>query len=115
MSAPPTLPIKGCVADTLFAPSAVLVGNAAQTLHPSRMRLAGRDAGDVFDRLTEVQLRLARGDDGTGKYLSCTHSTLRQIAERKPSTLSDLDRIQGMGEAKTERFGAAFLDVLRQG
>ncbi len=92
----------------------VITGATAQTLHPSRMRLAGREAGDVFDRLAEVQLRLARGDDGTGKYLSCGNATLRQIAERKPSTLSDLDRIQGMGEAKTERFGAAFLDVLRQ-
>ncbi len=92
----------------------VITGATAQTLHPSRMRLVGREAGDVFDQLAEVQLRLARGDDGTGKYLSCAHSTLRQIAERKPSTLSDLDRIQGMGEAKTERFGAAFLDVLRQ-
>ena len=92
----------------------VITGATAQTLHPSRMRLVGREAGDLFDQLAEVQLRLARGDDGTGKYLSCAHSTLRQIAERKPSTLSDLDRIQGMGEAKTERFGAAFLDVLRQ-
>jgi ATP-dependent DNA helicase RecQ len=69
----------------------------------------------VFDRLAEVQLALSRGEDGTGKYLSCTHSTLRQIAERRPSTLAELQDIQGMGELKVERFGEAFLSVLREG
>jgi ATP-dependent DNA helicase RecQ len=82
-------------------------------MHPARRQLVGRDAGQVFDKLAEVQVRLARGEDGTGKYLSCTHSTLRQIAERRPSSLADLDDIQGMGELKIERFGEAFLEVLR--
>ena len=63
----------------------------------------------------EAQLDLSRGEDGTGKYLSCTHSTLRQIAERRPSTLAQLQAIQGMGELKIDRFGAAFLKVLREG
>jgi len=90
-----------------------VITGAAQVLHPARMRLVGTPDGAVFDRLAEVQLTLARGEAGTGKHLSCTHSTLRQIAERRPSTLAELDRIQGMGEMKTERFGEAFLAVLR--
>lgn len=94
---------------------AVITGAEAQAMHPARRRLAGRDAGALFDRLAEVQLRLARGEDGTGKYLSCTHSTLRQIAESRPATLSDLDRISGLGAQKLDRFGAAFLEVLREG
>ena len=92
---------------------AVITGAAAGAMHPARRQLVGRDAGQVFDKLAEVQVRLARGEDGTGKYLSCTHSTLRQIAERRPSSLADLDDIQGMGELKIERFGEAFLEVLR--
>ena len=52
------------------------------------------------------------GHDGTGKFLSCTHTTLRAIAERRPRTRADLARIQGMGEAKVERFGEAFLAVI---
>ncbi len=92
-----------------------VITGAAEVLHPARMRLVGTAEGAVFDRLAETQLALARGEDGTGKHLSCTHSTLRQIAERRPSTLAELDRIQGMGEAKTERFGAAFLQVLQGG
>ncbi len=92
-----------------------VITGAAEVLHPARMRLVGTPAGEVFDRLAEAQLSLVRGPDGTGKHLSCTHSTLRQIAERRPSTLAELDRIQGMGGQKTERFGEAFLDVLRGG
>ncbi len=91
-----------------------VINGAAAELHPQRMRLAGRDAGQVYDRLADEQLRLSRGEDGTGKYLSVTHSTLRQIAELRPSTLSELDRIHGMGGQKTERFGAAFLGILRE-
>jgi ATP-dependent DNA helicase RecQ len=92
-----------------------VITGASETLHPARMRLVGTPEGVVFDRLAEVQLELSRGEDGTGKYLSCTHSTLRQIVERRPSTLSDLQAIQGMGELKVERFGEAFLAVLRDG
>ncbi len=91
-----------------------VINGAVEELHPQRMRLAGRDAGQVYDRLAEEQLRLSRGEDGTGKYLSVTHSTLRQIAESRPSTLTELDRITGMGPQKTERFGEAFLGILRE-
>ena len=93
----------------------VITGAESPALHPARKALVGRDAGALFDRLAEVQLTLSRGDDGTGKYLSCTHSTLRQIAERRPSTLGEMQAIQGMGELKTDRFGTAFLEVLREG
>ena len=92
---------------------AVITGAAPQGMHPARRKLAGRDAGQLHDRLAEVQLELARGADGTGKHLTCTNATLRQIAERRPSTLSGLADIPGMGEAKIDRFGAAFLGVLR--
>lgn len=92
-----------------------VITGAAEGLHPARMRLAGRPEGALFDRLAEVQLALARGEDGTGKYLTCTPATLRAIVERRPSTLAELARIQGIGDAKIERFGAAFLEVLRDG
>jgi ATP-dependent DNA helicase RecQ len=75
----------------------------------------GSPAAPLFDRLAEAQVALARGEDGTGKYLSCTHSTLRQIAERRPASLQELGDLQGMGAQKVERFGAAFLDILQAG
>ncbi|WP_096784242.1 DNA helicase RecQ [Rhodobacter sp. CZR27] len=90
-----------------------VINGEAEEMHPQRRRLAGRDAGEVFDRLSEVQVALMRGPDGTGKPLSLPQSALRRIAEARPSTLSDLDRVGDLGPQKIERFGEAFLDVLR--
>jgi ATP-dependent DNA helicase RecQ len=91
----------------------VITGAETVPLHPQRMRLTGRDAGALFDRLQEEQLRLARGEHGTEKPLSCAAATLRKLAEARPSTLSDLDRVGDLGPQKIDRFGAAFLAVLR--
>jgi ATP-dependent DNA helicase RecQ len=90
-----------------------VINGAAEVVHPTRRKLAGRAAGEVYDRLIETQRDLSRGDCGTLRPLSCTHSTLRQIAERRPLTIEALERVPGMGPQKAERFGAAFLDVLR--
>ena len=92
----------------------VITGAATAPVHPARRALAGRAGGEVFDRLMEVQQDLMRGDDGAGKYLSVTHSTLRKIAERKPPSLEALSLIAGMGERQVDRFGEAFLEVLRE-
>jgi len=89
-----------------------VIAGAAERPHPARLRLAGCEAGEIFDRLMEVQRDLSRGADGTGKYLSCTHTTLRHIAERRPASIEDMARLPGMGPAKADRFGPAFLQVL---
>ena len=44
----------------------VIAGEVAP-MHPARRALAGRASGDLFDRLSEAQGRLSRGEDGTGK------------------------------------------------
>ncbi len=92
---------------------AVITGSAPDPVHPARRKLAGRDAATIFDRLADCQLEFARGADGIGKHLSCSHSTLRHIAEERPSTLAELEQIAGMGPQKTDRFGEAFLALLR--
>ncbi|SNT75940.1 DNA helicase RecQ [Paracoccus seriniphilus] len=79
-------------------------------MHPHRRALAGRPAGVLFDRLLEVQGRLARGEDGTAKPLSCSTSLLRRIAEMRPSDADSLARL--MDPARLERFGPAFLDEI---
>jgi ATP-dependent DNA helicase RecQ len=92
----------------------VITGMTPQALHPARRAVAGTPAADVFDRLHGAQLALARGADGTGKLLSCDASTLRQIAQRRPSTAAEMVQISGMNEAKIDRFGDAFLAVLQE-
>lgn len=83
-------------------------------MHPSRRRLAGRDAGALFDRLQAVAADLARGADGTAKPLSLSPATLRHAAERRPGSLEALARLPGMNEARIDRFGEAFLTVLAE-
>jgi ATP-dependent DNA helicase RecQ len=90
----------------------VITGSAPVPLHPQRMKLAGRDAGALFDRLCDIQLRLQRGEDGTEKPLSCTFTTLRKIAEARPASAAELEAIQGLGPLKSARFGAAFLAAI---
>lgn len=89
-----------------------VITGAGEEMHPSRRKLAGRDAGSVYDRLMQVQADLARGACGTEKPLSCSASQLAKVAERRPAAPEELERL--LGERRTERFGAAFLDVLRE-
>jgi ATP-dependent DNA helicase RecQ len=91
---------------------AVIAGSAPVATHPARRKLAGRDAGGIYDRLAQTQLQLVRGQDGIGKPLSLSPAQLRRIAEVRPSTLSELDRVGDLGPVKLDRFGAAFLQVL---
>ena len=88
----------------------VLTGATPAPMHPARRNLVGRSAGDIFDRLAAAQLHLTRGPDGTGKYLTCSPSVLRQLAERRPRNLAELETI--LDASKAERFGAAFLEVI---
>ena len=90
-----------------------VVTGEAEALHPVRRKLAGRAGADVFDRLEAEMVRLARGENGLDVFLSCTKTTLAKLAERRPDGLEDLEQVQGMGPAKAERFGPAFLEVLR--
>ena len=80
----------------------VIAGEVAP-MHPARRALAGRASGDLFDRLSEAQGRLSRGEDGTGKPLSVSTSLLRRIAEERPRDLS-----RYLDTARLDRFGAAF-------
>ncbi|MEM9968445.1 MAG: DNA helicase RecQ [Pseudomonadota bacterium] len=81
------------------------------TPHPSRRKLAGRAAGAVFDRLLQVQSDLARGETGTEKPLSCSASLLSKVAQMHSPDENTLVRL--LGARRAERFGSAFLNILR--
>jgi ATP-dependent DNA helicase RecQ len=89
-----------------------VVNGAAEAVHPTRRRLAGGRAGGVYDELMAVQAELARGADGTEKPLSCSASLLAKVAQMPGADASGLTRL--LGERRAERFGDAFLDVLRR-
>ena len=88
-----------------------VINGEAEMMHPQRRKLAGRDAGDVYDQLLEVQAELSRGALGTEKPLSCSASLLAKVAQMHNANAETIERI--LGEKRAERFGAAFLDVLQ--
>ena len=90
---------------------AVINGDVAP-VHPARRKLAGRAAGEVYDRLLEVQAGLSRGADGVDKVMSCSASQLARVAQLRGDDPQALQQL--LGERHAERFGAAFLDVLRE-
>jgi ATP-dependent DNA helicase RecQ len=89
----------------------VIVGEVDR-IHPSRRKLAGRAAGTVYDQLLQVQADLARGETGSGKPLSCSASLLAKVAQLRSADAQALERL--LGDRRAERFGSAFLDVLRE-
>ncbi len=89
-----------------------VVAQDVPEMHPTRRKLAGKEAGTVYDRLMEVQADLSRGLAGTDKPLSCSASQLAKVAQLRGGDQSAIERL--LGDRKAERFGTAFLDVLRE-
>ncbi|MDC0737887.1 DNA helicase RecQ [Cognatishimia sp. SS12] len=90
---------------------AVITG-ATEELHPSRRKLAGREAGSLYDRLLEAQATLARGPEGIDKPLSCSAGLLAKVASARPTTSDAIGRL--LGDKRAERFSDAFLTILRE-
>jgi ATP-dependent DNA helicase RecQ len=84
----------------------------------SKARARGRDLAasaadpELFDVLRAVRRRLAR-ERGVPPYVVFHDTTLREMADRRPSTLEDLHGIYGVGVKKAADFGDAFLDAIR--
>ena len=47
-------------------------------------------------------------------YIVFSDAVLRQMAQRKPTSPAQLLRISGVGSVKLDRYGDAFLEVLRE-
>ncbi|UOA28782.1 DNA helicase RecQ [Pseudosulfitobacter sp. DSM 107133] len=90
-----------------------VINGAAEDVHPTRRKLAGRPAGTVYDQLMDAQAQLARGSAGTDKPLSCSAAQLAKVAQMRSADPQALERL--LGERRAERFGAAFLAVLSEG
>jgi ATP-dependent DNA helicase RecQ len=67
---------------------------------------------ELFDVLRDLRLRLAR-ERGVPPYVIFHDTTLRDMVERRPKTLDDLNDVYGVGAKKAADFGDAFLDAIR--
>ena len=66
----------------------------------------------VFDRLRSLRKELA-DRQRVPAYIVFSDKVLREMASRRPTTESELLEVPGVGPAKLERYGGAFLGALR--
>ena len=67
----------------------------------------------LWEALRELRTRLAR-EAGVPPYVIFHDATLREMVRLRPSSSAELLALQGIGETKLERYGEAFLNVLRE-
>ena len=65
----------------------------------------------LFATLSELRKELAMSA-GVPPYVVFKDSTLREIVEKRPADLEAFGQISGVGKAKLEKYGAAFLAAL---
>lgn len=105
------------------ASRSVLKGERAITLRrdPKRVRSKTRSATatlegatlELFEELRHLRSELARAQD-VPPYVIFHDRTLAEMAESRPQSLGDLATVSGVGAKKLERYGEAFLEVLRR-
>jgi ATP-dependent DNA helicase RecQ len=87
-------------------------------LPPKRQRRPRRDRGGspdddpLFEALRACRRDLAK-EAGFAPYMVFHDSALREMAALKPTSLTALSRIAGVGAAKLERYGDAFVQAIR--
>ncbi len=67
---------------------------------------------ELFDALRARRRELAK-EQNVPPYVIFHDASLVEMAERRPGTLDEFAAIPGVGAAKLDRYGAAFLDVIR--
>ena len=65
----------------------------------------------MFERLREWRAAQAR-EQGVPAYVIFQDKTLREIASQRPADLNALACVNGVGQAKLEKYGRDILEVL---
>ncbi len=77
----------------------------------AREAFAGANEDPLWLALKAKRTELAR-EQGVPPYVIFHDSTLLEILNRRPGSLTEMGQISGVGQAKLERYGDAFLQVL---
>ncbi|WP_448953347.1 DNA helicase RecQ [Labrys neptuniae] len=78
----------------------------------AEIEMSERD-GALFAALRAERSRLAR-EQAVPPYMIFADTTLRAMASERPASLSEFLALPGVGQAKLERYGGLFLDVIRR-
>ena len=86
-------------------------GNCSPCLASTRRRPA--DTGDpLFTELRALRRRIAE-EEGVPPYIIFSDATLHDMVSQRPANGAALLKVRGVGHVKAERYGDAFLHVIR--
>jgi ATP-dependent DNA helicase RecQ len=74
--------------------------------------VVGEADAALFDALKALRTRLAQ-EQKIPAYVVFSDRTLAELATHRPASQRAFREIHGVGDAKLERYGAAFLEVIR--
>ena len=67
---------------------------------------------EMYDKLKALRTQIA-SENGIPPYIVFSDKTLKDLSAKKPSTKEEMLEVHGIGEVKYDRYGEAFLEVLR--
>jgi len=67
----------------------------------------------LFSKLREIRKKLAE-DNGLPVYAVCTNEQLAEIAKRRPKSLAECMKIEGIGQGKADKYVPALLECIRK-
>ena len=68
---------------------------------------------ELFEVLRGLRRRVAEGH-GVAPFIVFSDATLRDLARRRPTSLTNFRQVHGIGEKKTADFGTLFTDAIRE-
>lgn len=68
---------------------------------------------DLFEQLRSLRRRLAE-EEKLPPYQIFTDATLRDMCEKLPATLAEMQEVKGIGEVKLKKYGETFLSTIQQ-
>lgn len=105
-----TVPLRREVAGSGKAPRERGPRDAAGSRSAAAADLSGADA-ELFERLRAWRAATAR-EQGVPAYVVFHDATLRAVVERRPTDLTTLGTISGVGATKLDRYGEGLLAAL---
>ena len=85
----------------------------AERIARAKESFVGANDDPIWQALKAKRLELAK-EQGVPPYVIFHDSTLLEIHNRKPQTLNAMAQISGIGQAKLQKYGDAFLQVLEE-
>jgi ATP-dependent DNA helicase RecQ len=68
---------------------------------------------ELFDKLRDLRVRIAE-ENSIPPYIVFSDKTLKDLSAKRPVTKEEMLQVHGIGEVKYERYGEAFLELLKK-